>query len=419
MIGSRIALLAAVIAAPALAESPAPAHPLAAPALLSAIREHYYEPNLPGLDERLTEGAARGMLEELNRIQAERIGGAAVRIDPDDRGVNRLYTPDEFKLFRQEISGKFGGLGLVLGPPGGPGPEPAPGQPHPEHRGPHAVLKLIPEMPGAKGGLKEGDLVTSVDGSNVSSMPLKDLVLKLRGDAGSKVKLGLERDGRPQEVELTRAEIKVPAVELEVRENGAAVLEIHEFHESALPELKAALAQAKEKKAWGLVLDLRDNPGGALDVALEACKLFLAKGEVIAKTQKHGAGETVHKQDGEPTWTGALVVLVNKNTRSSAELFAGALQDNKKALVVGEKTFGKGTAETLVSLASGYALKITTLVLYRPNGAATAKGGLDPDVPIAAGRAHHRFATQKADDKGPDPVDAAMRILEFTRPKAP
>lgn len=417
----RIVVLAAVIAAPALqAQSPAPTHPLSVDALLGAVREHWYEPELPGLEERLREGAARGLFEELNRIQADRIGGQAVRIDPDDRGVNRMYTPDEFKLFRQEVSGKFGGLGLMLGPPGGPGPEPAPGQPHVEHRGPHEVLKLIPDMPAAKGGVQSGDRVTSVDGVNVTTMPLKDLVLKLRGEPKSRVKLGLERAGKPVDIELTRAEIKVPAVKLAMRENGAAHLEIHEFHESALSELVAALAEAKEKKATGLVLDLRDNPGGALDVALAACKLFLAKGETIAKTLKHGAGETVHKQDGEPTWTGPAVVLVNGHTRSSAELFAGALQDNKKALVVGEKTFGKGTAETLVSLPSGHALKITTLVLYRPNGAATAKGGLEPDVPIAVGRSRHRFGlddNKKSDT--PDPVDAALRILEFTRPKAP
>ena len=428
MLGFRSTLLAAVIAAPALwapalwAQAPAPsptaATTLSVEALLAEVRQHWYEPDLPGLEDRLREGAARGLLEELNRVQAERIGGVAARIDPDDRGVNRMYTPDEFKLFRQEVSGKFGGLGLMLGPPGGP--EPETNAAHVEYCGPHAVLKLVPGMPAEKSGVKEGDLVKSVDGLRVETMPLKDLVLKLRGEPGSRVKLALERAGKPVDLELERVEIKVPAVQIEPRANGTAHLTVHEFHEGALDELKAALAKAKEQKTWGLVIDLRDNPGGALDVAIAACKLFLAKGEVILKTRRHGEAETVHKQDGEPTWTGALVVLVNGRTRSSAEIFAGALQDNKKALIVGEKTFGKGTAETLIALPSGHAIKITTLVLYRPNGAATAKGGLDPDVPIAVGRGPHRWPlTTAADAAVPDPVEAAFRILEFGRPRAP
>jgi len=438
---ARIVALAALMgASAAFAQISAPGTPAsgvqapsAAPAALSVdalmaeIRKNWYEPELPGLEEKLREAAARGLLVGLNRIQAERIGGSAPPPPDEDEGVNRLYTPDEFKLFRQEVSGKFGGVGMVLGPPGALEHEHEHGGIPEEGGEPIVVLKLVAGMPGEKAGLKAGDRLVSVDGAPVATAPLKDVVLKLRGEPGSKVAVGVERDGKPIAYQLERAEIRVPAVEYTAREGGTALIAFHEFNDGAVDELKAALVRANTEKLRGLVIDLRDNPGGALDAAYAAAKLVVDRGQVIARTRRHGEGEQVHASDADPVWHGALVVLVNHNTRSSAEVFAGALQDNHKALIVGERTFGKGTAETLLSLDGGYAVKITSLMLYRPGGAATAKGGLVPDVPLAAGhrppgtfgRPERTPADAGKQPASPDPVDAAFRILSFALPKGP
>ena len=409
------AALAQPAAVPSSATT-APASALSVDALLAEVHRTWYEPDLPELAVRLREAAARGLLAGLNRIQAERIGGKPAAPCEEDEGVNRLYTPDEFKLFHQEMSGRFGGVGLMLGPPHEQ-ERPVPGEPI-------VVLKVIAGMPGEKSGVKAGDRLVSVDGSPVATAPLKDIVMKLRGEPGSNVTVGLEREGKPVEIKLTRQEIRVPAVEFTARDGGVGLIAFHEFNEGALEELKAALAKANDTKLKGLVIDLRDNPGGALDTALAASKLFLSKGEVIARTRRHGEGEKVETADGDALWKGALVLLVNRSTRSSAELFTGALQDNKHALVVGERTFGKGTAETVLSLPGGYAMKLTSLMLYRPSGAATAKGGVEPDVALAAG---HRppgalGRPERDDHEGraiPDPVEAAFRILAFALPKGP
>lgn len=407
-----IALGALLGAASAGAQSPAPSPgPLTVESVMAEVQRQYFAPDLPGFDEKLREGAARGMLAALNEMQAAALG-AAKRAKPHhdaDEGVNRLYTPGEFKLFSQEMSGKFGGVGIKIGPPGGPGT----GTPE---KGPFAVLDTIENMPAVKAGVKKGDLLVSVDSVPVTTVPLPEIVLKLRGPAASTVKIGLLRDGKPLDVELVRQVVEWKAAVLEVPAGKQyGVLTLREFNDRASADLKAALAEATSKKLWGLVLDLRDNPGGQLDVGLEACRMFLDRGQVIAKMKRRGEPEKVHTQEGEPLYRGTLVLLVNRKTRSSAELFAGALQDNKKALVVGERTFGKGTAETVVSLPGGYAMKVTSLVLFRPSGASTSLGGLKPDVPCSVGDARD----EKPDDEPDEAVGAATSILEFARNKSP
>lgn len=395
-----------------VAAAPAAADTLSVEKALAEIQRNYFAPDLPGLDAQLREGAVRGMLRALNEAQGRHLGKTPSPPRPYwvDEGVNRLYTPDEFRLFRHDVTGKFGGVGMKLGPKdpakrsGKPGAEPAPP--------PYAVLEAIAGMPAAKAGVKKEDVVVSVDGASVTTMPLQDLVLKLRGPAGSKLKVALERAGKPVQVELERQEIRLPSVTLTEKGGGTGVLHIRVFDGAASSELRAALETAVKDRLWGLVIDLRDCPGGQLDVCIEMCKMLLSKGQVFLRTRRRGEPEKTYTADGEPLWRGALVVLVSHHTASSGEILAGALKDNGKALVVGERTFGKATAEMVVELPEGYAMKVTSQVLYRPGGAETTASGVEPDVPLAGAGDRER-----TDDD--DQVKAALRILGLAAPKGP
>jgi C-terminal peptidase prc len=408
---------------PAPSASARPGGRLTLEDLIAAVNTHYFRSDLPGLEEKLREGAIRGMLQKLNEIQVSLVG-TPPSADPSwpwtakSPGVNALFTPDEFRLFEDQVKGDFGGVGLMLGPPKGQRETkpPADGQ----GAGPHEVLKVIAGMPGEKVGIKQGDVIATVDGQPAEKIPLKDLVLKLRGPEGTTVKIGMKRAAGTVEFTVKREKIHYPSCELKVREDGLGTIAIHEFNGKTPKELKELLDQVAQKKLWGLVLDLRNCPGGTLDSALEVCGYFLRPDSVIVRIRKRGEPEQVKKTSGSQLFMGTMVVLADHRTASSGEIFTAAMKDNGRAIFAGEKTFGKGTVEMMVSLPGGYAAKITTAVFFCPSGKSPADGGVEPDVPVAMEKepegSHDRDPSPDEKSKAPDKaLDAAYRILLFAK----
>lgn len=410
---------AAVLVVPGRAESVQ----LSSEELLKTIQSHYFRTDAPNLEERLREGAARGLLAELNQVQRDLLvktegpvqesGKKTVVTEEEMQGgldkvaPNRLLTANQSKLMKQERSGAFGGIGLILK--------------EERERGMFSVQGVIPGMPSEKGGIKVGDTLVSVDGQSLASLALLDMVGKLRGKEGTTVRLTLDRNGKKFDVTLTRDTVKIPSVEFTPRPGGVAHLKILSFHSGVVHEVKKALAEAASKKVWGMVIDLRGNPGGVLDACVETTKMFLNPQQMIVRTVRHGQPEEVYKATEPPVFSGPLVLLVNRFTGSSAEIFTEALRENNKALVVGERTMGKGTSETVFDLRSGHTLFLSTGAFFGPSGRSPSPGGLKPDVALESSSMSEPKEPQSNLSKlgappSPDSaLETAFGILTFAR----
>jgi carboxyl-terminal processing protease len=404
--------------------TPGRAAELSTDELLSIISKQYFRPDLPDLERTLREGSAKGLFDRLNELQRKLLVGdeqprrGACAQDPE-RAVNRLFTPDEYRLLKEEMTGQFGGIGLRINSR--------------NERAPFTVLEAIAGMPSFKAGITRGDRILSVDGKSVDGLALRELVLKLRGPDGAAVKLGLDRAGKPVDVTLVREKIRVPTVELTLR-GAVARLKLSAFNERTAEELRQALEKVAAEKTRGLVVDLRGNPGGLFEVSIDVARMFLGPGQLIVKTARRGQPQQEYRAEKPPLFAGPVVLLVGRETGSSAEILTMALQDNHRALVVGSRTMGKGTAETVISLPSGHALKLTTMVFYGPSGRSPTAGGIEPDVTMVVEscqdrpegdgpRTDRRGTGEKTEPKGPPssagspPADtgleAAFRILAF------
>jgi carboxyl-terminal processing protease len=312
------------------------------------IKSDYVE---PVADKKLLSDAIQGMLSGL---------------DPH----STYLDIDSFKDLRAETQGQFGGLGIEVT----------------MENGFVKVVSPIEDTPAARAGLKTGDLIVRLDDKAVKGMTLSEAVRLMRGKPGTEITLTVVREGqpRPLKVTITRAIIKVQSVKQRMLEPGFGYVRITQFQEGTNKGLREALRklEADNKGALkGLVLDLRNNPGGVLNDAVEVSDLFLEKG-LIVYTQGRTA-DSRHQYSAKPgdAMQGApIVVLVNGGSASASEIVAGALQDHKRAVVMGTKTFGKGSVQTIVPLSGGSAVKLTTARYYTPNGRSIQASGIVPDL---------------------------------------
>ncbi len=324
---------------------------------LSEIKKYYVE---KVDDNELFENAMRGMLAGL---------------DPHSTYLNA----DDFQDLRSHTTGAFGGLGIEIT----------------TESGFIKIVSPIDDTPAKKAGLKAGDLIIKIDNQPVQDMDLRDAVEKMRGPAGTKVVLTIYRQGEkaPREVTLKREVIHVQSVKSRMLDDGYGYVRISQFQENTMKDLNTALNNLKKqndgKNLKGLVLDLRDDPGGLLDSAVDVSDAFLdskklGKNDLIVYTKGRLKGSDMQEyaNPGDLLNGAPVVVLVNEGTASASEIVAGALQDHKRAVVMGTTTFGKGSVQTVLPLDDKTGIKITTALYYTPNGRSIQAKGIEPDVVV-------------------------------------
>ena len=303
-------------------------------------------------DKKLIESAINGMLSSL---------------DPH----SSFLDDQSFKYMSEQTKGKFGGLGIEVT----------------MENGVVKVVSPIDDTPASKAGLKPGDYITNIDGEAVMGMTLNDAVDKMRGKIGSKVKLTIRRiNEKPLEVTLKREEIKIQSVKNSIKADDVVYIRISSFSEDVDTMTAKAIKDAKKKlgnKLKGVVIDVRNNPGGLLDQAVNVSDLFLDKGEIVS-TRSRNEEDTVKytAKEGDIAKGLPIVVIINDGSASASEIVAGALQDHKRAIILGEKSFGKGSVQTVIPLGKYGAMRLTTARYYTPSGCSIQAKGIEPDIEV-------------------------------------
>lgn len=326
--------------------------------------EQQYLGDLP-TDEVRVRGAARGMVETLG--------------DP----YTRVVDPVENEIQQDQLRGEFGGIGAFLY----------------QGEGGEFTLEPTPDGPADRAGVQRGDRLLRVDGTPIlPEMSTDEVVALIRGPVGTPVTLDLQREDRRLTVTVVRERIEHPSLRWEMRPDGVGYIQIFSFSERTAQELDAALANLAEEGATGLVLDLRHNPGGLVSAAVDVVSHFLPEGVVMV--EQHRNREDVYKVTPvRRRWTAPVVVLINSGTASAAEIVAGALQDHRRAVLVGEKTFGKGSVQQVYDLEDGSSLHVTVARWQTPNGRPIEGEGLNPDVVVTPA------------DEGDAVLEEAIRLL--------
>ncbi len=271
------------------------------------------------------------------------------------------FTKEEFKDFTKNTSGTFSGTGMVLT----------------EKDGKIVVTSVLEGSPAEKAGIKSGYIIKAVNDKSVEGMNINDVVNMIIGDEGTKVKVTFDVGGSIKEFELTRQIIRVNPVSYKIID-GIGYIKIQEFNENTTSNITKALMYMDNNGINKIVLDLRDNPGGLLTEAVSVANFFVPKGVVLTVERKNGENEIYYSYLNNPKYK--LAVLINGNTASAAEILAGAIQDTKAGILVGEKSFGKGTVQSVVPLPDGSGFKLTIARYKLPSGRYIDKQGLKPDI---------------------------------------
>jgi len=329
-------------------------------------------------DQALLEGAIRGMLSSL---------------DPH----SSYLSQEEFKELQIGTTGEFGGLGIEVG----------------MENGFVRVISPIEDTPADKAGVQAGDIIIKLDETQVKGLTLNDAVKLMRGIRGSKILLTIVREGeaKPLEITVTRDVIRVKSVRSRILEPGYGYIRISSFQSKTTRNVIAAVEKLLGKDSQnlkGLVLDLRNNPGGVLTGAVGVSDIFLKDGELIVFTKGRVAdAELKYSASTNDSVNGIpIIVLINEGSASASEIVAGALQDHKRAVIMGQKSFGKGSVQTILPLKEDAALKLTTARYYTPSGKSIQGEGINPDIIVeeihgGEGEDNKRFEfVREADLKG-------------------
>jgi carboxyl-terminal processing protease len=315
------------------------------------IEANYFEP----VDAAELEGASiRGMVSELRQRY-------------DDR-FSHYFDPEQLEEFESATSGKFSGVGLNVSE---------------VERG-LRIASVIPDTPAERAGLEEGDLIVAVDGQSIAGVPADVSTARIQGPVGTEVELRIDpaRGGKPRNVTVERAAVRVPAVRGSLREVGGktvAYVQLFTFSSGAHGELRDTIERLYREGAEGLVLDLRGNGGGLLNEAVLTSSVFVEDGTIVS-TESRSQGERDYEASGEALDPRPTVVLTDRNTASAAEILASALSDYDLAELVGTRTFGKGTFQEVIHLPAGGALDLTVGQYLTADGVSLANKGIKPDV---------------------------------------
>src|SRR5712675_516041 len=325
-------------------------------------------------DDQLVEGAINGMLTAL---------------DPHSNYLNSK----NFNDMKVQTRGEFGGLGIEVS----------------MESGLVKVVSPIDDTPAARVGLKPGDLITHLDGDAVQGLTLPEAVEKMRGPVNSDINLTIRREGQePFDVKLTRAIIKIQSVRSHLEGNNIGYIRVTSFNEQTDVGLNNAIKNLKQQannKLIGIVLDLRNNPGGLLDQAVAVTDAFLEKGEIVSTRGKRAEeAQRYNARPGDIASGLPVAVLINGGSASASEIVAGALQDHHRAVLIGTKSFGQGSVQTIIPLAGHGAMRLTTARYYTPSGRSIQARGIDPDIIVEAAKI---TKDEKAKAAAAKPADSA------------
>jgi len=307
-----------------------------------------------------------------NKLIENALDGMLTGLDPHSGYMNA----QEFRDMELETAGKYGGIGLELS----------------RDNGSVEIVNVMDDTPAAKAGVKVGDSITALNGVPVQELSLKDAVDQMRGPPNSKIRLTIKRVGvdRPFELSMRREIIHIHVVKHRMEPDNIGYAQLTEFSEHANSELKEALNSLRQQtggKLKALVLDLRDNPGGLLDQAVAIAGDFIPQGEIVSTRARHAEADQWIGAKGVDILHGLpLVVLINGDSASSSEIVAGALQDHHRAVLVGTRSFGKGSVQTVIPLPGDAAIRLTTARYYTPSGRSIQGLGIVPDVLVAGSR---------------------------------
>ena len=280
-----------------------------------------------------------------------------------------FFTPDESKMLEEDISGSFSGIGAEIG----------------FKKETLTVIAPLKDSPAEKSGILAGDQILKVDDKSTQDMALEEAVSHIRGEKGTTVSLSVFREGfsEAKEFKITRDVIKVPTIDLEMKD-GIAYIKLYNFIGNIEREFRQTAVQAAKNKPKGIVLDLRNNPGGFLEAAIDIAGYFLPKGEVVAiEDFGNGEGENEFRSKGYKNFENApLVVLINNGSASASEILAGAVKGREKIKLVGETTFGKGSVQEVISMSNGTSLKVSVARWLTPSGQSIQDSGIEPDVKV-------------------------------------
>ncbi len=318
--------------------------------VLDAVKQDYVE---PVKDKDLLENAIRGMLSNLDPHSA-------------------YLDAEAFQDLQIGTSGEFGGLGIEVG----------------QEDGFLKVIAPIDDTPAQRAGIRSGDLIIRLDDTSVKGMSLADAIQRMRGQPNTPITLTIVREGVRKQLKfkLIREVIQVKSVKSHLLDPGFGYVRITQFQAKTTQNLEQALQELEQKNKSplrGVVLDLRNNPGGVLNGAVDVVDDFLEAGVIVqTKGRGNGSDQSFKATPGDLLKGAPLVVLVNGGSASASEIVAGALQDHHRAIILGERTFGKGSVQTILPLGNGTAVKLTTARYYTPNGRSIQAEGIEPDIKV-------------------------------------
>jgi carboxyl-terminal processing protease len=328
------------------------------------IAKHYVDANLS--EDELWTGAIEGMLQRLIQLRGQKI--------------NALLDPERLREINSSLKGTFSGVGVMFG----------------IVQGIVYVREVLPGTPAAQAEIKPGDRILAIDGKSVRGLNQAEMTNRIRGKEGTTVTLFMQREEREWQAPLIRRTVRVEAVFGEMLLERIGYVRITSFNHSTLERLDSILGTLAKQRAEGLILDLRHCPGGLLEVSLQAAERFLEPGSPLLALRPRSGAEVVKKSAGDHPWRKIpMVVLINKETASGAEIVAAALAGNHRAVLVGEKTFGKGTAEEVFELSNNWALKLSISRFFGPDGKSWQGEGIQPDFVISGGPANASLYTNE------------------------
>lgn len=317
--------------------------------VLNLVQQYYVEE----VDvKKLIYGGIKGMLKEL---------------DPH----TNFLPPDIYKEFESETSGEFGGIGIEIT----------------VQNGVLTIISPIEDTPAWKAGVKAGDKIVEIDGESTKGFSLVEAAQKMKGKRGSKIRLGIFREGfdKPKEFSIERGVVKIKSAKYTDLQDGYCYIRLTSFIENSAVDMEKELKehQKKYKHIRGMILDLRHNPGGLLDQAVQISDLFLDQGTIVSTMGRNKKEkEVLYAKKAGTLENFPLIVLVDEYSASASEIVAGALQDNKRALIMGHRTFGKGSVQSVVKLGDGSGLKLTVGRYYTPSGKSIQSEGIHPDIEL-------------------------------------